>query len=65
MTNMIKQTILGYDKEEFLPIYREGKIDNLDEFIHYKLGKLGNNIVRRLDNAYYAIDKDRKRVDVG
>jgi len=65
MIARIKYTLFGFDKEEFLPIYREGKLDNLDEFVKYKLGKLGNEVVRRLDNAYYVIANERKRVDIG
>lgn len=39
MVANIKQTLLGYDKTEFLPIYRNNKIDNMDEFVKYKVKK--------------------------
>lgn len=44
-----------YNKDEFLPIYVEGKLDNLDEFIAYKLKKAGNAVVDGLNDAYFAL----------
>lgn len=50
----IKHTILGYNKNEFMPIYRDGVIDNTDEFVKYKIksalvpigNKLNDMVVR-------------------
>ena len=40
-----------YNKDEFMPIYREGELDNKTEFIKYKIGK----VVDALDAAYFKL----------
>lgn len=41
MIQKIEQTIYGYDPSEFLPIRRDGQLDNKLGFIAYKAGKIG------------------------
>lgn len=55
MIAKIKHSLLSYDKDEFVPIYREGKLDNLDGFIAYKAAKVGNRIVDHLDTLYFRV----------
>lgn len=55
MLAKIKHSLLSFDKDEFVPIYREGKLDNLDDFIAYKAGIVGSHIVDKLDMAYWRI----------
>ena len=51
MTNLLTT----YNKDEFLPIYVEGKLANTDEFIAYKVKKVGKALLGAADSAYYAL----------
>ena len=48
----IKHTILGYNKNEFMPIYYEGRLNNVDQFIIYKLKKAVVPTLMKIDRAF-------------
>lgn len=48
----IKQTLLSYDKNEFMPIYREGKLDNVDQFVAYKVKKAIMPTLVKIDHVF-------------
>lgn len=56
MIQKIEQTIYGYDPNEFLPVYRDGRLDNRLGFIAYKAGKVGQVLGRIGISAIDALD---------
>ena len=46
MIQKLEQSIYGYDPSEFLPIFRDGRLDNRLGFIAYKASKVGQTLGR-------------------
>ena len=42
----LKQTFTSYDPNEFMPVYREGGLDNRAEFVAYKAEQLAEALGR-------------------
>lgn len=40
ITQTIENKLYSYDPTEFMPIYRDGEVENRAEFVAYKIGKL-------------------------
>lgn len=48
----ITQTILSYNKNEFMPVYRDGHIENTDEFIRYKIRTITRPLAYKIDALF-------------
>lgn len=56
MIQKLEQSIYGYDPTEFLPIFRDGVLDNRLGFIAYKAGKVGQALGHIGVNALEVFD---------
>lgn len=46
MIQKLETAMYGYDPNEFLPVFRDGRLDNRLGFIAYKAGKVGQMLGR-------------------
>lgn len=44
LTQTIENTIYGYNPQEFLPVFRDGELDNRAAFLVYKIARVRQHV---------------------
>lgn len=52
INNKIQNTIYGYNPNEFLPIFMDGRLDNRNAFIAYKTKRVLSTAGRGIGSAF-------------
>lgn len=54
ITQTIENTIYGYNPQEFLPVFRDGELDNRTAFVAYKLGRARQHLGQFIERVIEA-----------